>query len=61
LTFRAEAYGITNTPHFAQPTMSVLSASFGRISSTYNPFNYVGASRSDASARVIQLALRFTF
>ena len=61
LTFRAELYGLTNTPHFAQPTASVLSATFGRISSTYNPFNYVGASRSDASSRVIQLALRFTF
>jgi hypothetical protein len=61
LTFRAEMYGMTNTPHFAQPTSSVLSTSFGRIGSTYNPFNYVGASRSDASARVIQLALRLTF
>jgi len=61
LTFRAEGYGITNTPHFSQPTSSTLSQSFGRISSTYNPFNYVGASRSDASARVIQLALRFVF
>jgi hypothetical protein len=61
LTFRAEVYGLTNSPHFAQPTTSVLSQSFGRISGTYNPFNYVGASRSDASSRVIQLALRFTF
>jgi hypothetical protein len=61
LTFRAEMYGLTNTPHFAQPNASVLSQSFGRITSTYNPFNYVGASRSDASARVIQLALRYSF
>jgi hypothetical protein len=61
LTFRAEMYGVTNTPHFGLPTASVLSQSFGRISGTYNPFNYVGASRSDASARVVQLALRLTF
>jgi hypothetical protein len=61
LTFRAEGYGITNTPHFGLPTASVLSTSFGRITSTYNPFNFVGASRSDASARIIQLALRYRF
>jgi hypothetical protein len=61
LTFRAEGYGITNTPHFAYPTASTLSQSFGRITSTYSPLNYVGASRSDASARIIQLALRYVF
>jgi outer membrane receptor protein involved in Fe transport len=61
LTFRAECYGLTNTPHFAQPTASTLSASFGRITSTYSPLNYVGASRSDASARIVQLALRFVW
>jgi hypothetical protein len=61
LTFRAECYGLTNTPHFAQPAASTLSQSFGRITSTYSPLNYVGASRSDASARIIQLALRYIF
>jgi hypothetical protein len=61
LTFRAEGYGVTNTPHFAQPTASVMSQSFGRISGTFNPFNFVGASRSDASARVLQFALRYRF
>ena len=61
LTFRAEAYGTTNTPRFAFPTASVMSQSFGRIASTYNPLNFVGASRSDASSRVIQFALRYTF
>ena len=35
--------------------------SFGSITGTYSPFNYVGASRSDASARTLQMALRFTF
>jgi hypothetical protein len=61
LTFRTELYGATNTPHFAFPTASVNSQSFGRISSTYNPFNFVGASRNDAASRFIQMALRYTF
>ena len=61
LTFRAEGYGIANSPHFAFPTASVVSQSFGRITGTYSPFNFVGASRSDASARVLQFALRYSF
>ena len=61
LAFRLELYGATNTPHFAFPTASVNSQSFGRISSTYNPFNFVGASRNDAASRFIQMALRYTF
>jgi hypothetical protein len=61
LTFRAEAYGITNTPHFAYPTASVLNSAFGRITSTYSALNYVGASRNDSASRIIQLALRFVF
>ncbi|MBI3208856.1 MAG: TonB-dependent receptor [Candidatus Solibacter usitatus] len=59
--FRTEMYGATNTPHFGFPTRSTNSASFGVIAGTFNPFNYVGASRSDASARVVQFALRYTF
>jgi hypothetical protein len=39
----------------------MLSQSFGRITSTYSPLNYVGVSRSDASKRVIKMARRFTF
>jgi outer membrane receptor protein involved in Fe transport len=61
LIFRAEGYGITNTARFAYPTASVLSAAFGRITSTYSPLNFVGASRSDAAARMMQMALRFVF
>jgi hypothetical protein len=61
IIFRTEMYGATNTPHFALPTRSTNSQAFGTITSTYNPFNYVGASRSDASARVIQFALRYVF
>ena len=59
--FRAEMYGFTNSPRFSFPTASESSQSFGRIASTYNPFNYVGASRADSAARVIQFALRYQY
>jgi hypothetical protein len=61
LLFRAEMYSVTNTPRFSFPSASVLSQNFGAISSTYNPFNFVGASRNDTANRIIQLALRYTF
>lgn len=61
LIFRAEMYSATNSVRFGLPTSSVMSQSFGRISSTYNPFNFVGASRNDTANRIIQLALRYTF
>jgi hypothetical protein len=61
LNFRAEAFGATNTPRFGFPTASTNSASFGRISSTYSPFNYVGAFRSDSSSRLVMLSLRYVF
>jgi hypothetical protein len=61
LMFRAEAYGAMNTPRFAFPAAATNAVSFGRITGTYNPFNFVGASRSDSANRQIQLALRYTF
>lgn len=61
LLFRAEMYSAANTPRFSFPSASVLSQNFGAISSTYNPFNFVGASRNDTANRIIQLALRYTF
>ncbi|HET8546942.1 MAG TPA: carboxypeptidase regulatory-like domain-containing protein [Bryobacteraceae bacterium] len=61
LTFRAEAYNLTNTPRFAFPTRDLQSANFGVISSTYNPMNFVGAARTDDTSRVIQLGLRYRF
>jgi hypothetical protein len=32
--FRAEAFGVTNTPHFANPNVNVSGANFGMITST---------------------------
>jgi outer membrane receptor protein involved in Fe transport len=61
LNFRTEMYNVTNTPRWALPTRDLQSAVFGRISSTYNPQNFVGASRSDDTSRVMQLSLRLVF
>ena len=46
LEFRAEFFNLTNTPSFANPDSNVLSAAFGRISST------------STGPRVIQFALK---
>jgi hypothetical protein len=61
ITFRAEAFGITNTPRFSYPTRTTNSQAFGRIAGTYSPFNYVGAFRPDGSERMIMLSLRYVF
>jgi hypothetical protein len=51
LQFRAEAYNLTNTPNFNQPSGSLGSTSFGTISST----------RTGSTPRQLQFALRFMF
>lgn len=61
LTFRAEMYNVTNTPRWAFPGRSLNAVSFGVIAGTYNPQNFVGASRTDDLNRVVQLSLRYIF
>jgi outer membrane receptor protein involved in Fe transport len=61
LTLRAEMYALTNSPRFAFPVTNVNNQSFGRITSTFNPLNYVGAYRTDGANRLVQVALRYTF
>jgi hypothetical protein len=61
MQFRGEFYNVMNTPKFALPVRSTLNASFGRITSTYNTFNFVGASRLDDTARMVQFSLRYVF
>jgi hypothetical protein len=61
LQFRAELYNAANTPKFGLPVRSTLSPTFGRITSTFNNFNFVGASRLDDTARMMQLSLRVVF
>jgi len=51
LEFRAEAYNITNSPHFANPITNVNAANFGQSVSTL-PY---------APERRLQLALRLVF
>ena len=49
LEFRAEFFNIFNRTQFAAPNMAFGSASFGRVTTTYN------------SSRIIQLALKISF
>ncbi len=60
LTFRAEFYNLLNRVMFSPPAASLLTSTFGRITSTRNPTNYVGAGRL-TGARFAQFALRYTF
>jgi hypothetical protein len=56
LAFRAELYNVTNTPRFAFPDRNLQNLTFGRITGTYNPQNFVGASQADDTSRVMPLA-----
>jgi hypothetical protein len=49
LTFRAEAYNVTNTNFFSSPSFDITSTNFGRITA------------SQSTPRVIQFALRYDF
>ena len=61
IQFRGEFYNVLNTPKFGLPVRSTMNASFGRITSTYNSFNFVGASRPDDTARMVQFSVRYVF
>ena len=54
MQFRAEAFNVANTPHFAQPNNSVNSSNFGRILETQGD-DALGASRQ------FRFGLRVTF
>ena len=45
LQFRAEAFNVSNTPHFANPNGNVNSSNFGRILATQTAMMHSGASR----------------
>jgi len=55
--FRAEAFSITNTPHFSNPDTSITSTTFGQITSTGTTN---GKSIGDGN-RVVELSAKFTF
>ena len=54
MQFRAEAFNVTNTPHFAHPNGNVNSSNFGRILETQGD-DALGASRQ------FRFGLRVTF
>ncbi len=54
MQFRAEAFNVTNTPHFANPNGNVNSSNFGRILETQGD-DALGASRQ------FRFGLRVTF
>jgi hypothetical protein len=49
LQFRAESFNLSNTPQFGRPNVSVGSATFGQVTSTW------------ASGRQVQFGLRLSF
>jgi len=55
LQFRAEMFDIFNHPNFGNPTLSIASSSFGKITSTRFPAGDFGSSRQ------IQFALKLLF
>lgn len=60
LQFRAEVFNLTNTPHFANPVVSMSDPAFGRITHTRNPINF-GSTATSYASRMIQFALKVEF
>jgi TonB dependent receptor len=59
LQFRTEAYGLTNTPQFANPAATVSNATFtGGVVTNYNGYDIISSSAGD---RQIRFALKFTY
>jgi hypothetical protein len=55
LQFRAEAFNLSNTPHFAAPSGNASSSGFGQITST------LGTGREGIDQRMLRLGLRASF
>jgi hypothetical protein len=59
LQFRTEAYGLTNTPQFANPSATVSNATFsGGVITNYNGYDTISSSSGD---RQIRFALKLIF
>jgi hypothetical protein len=56
---RVDAFNMTNTPEFANPSSSVTSSTFGKITSTLG--SGVGNVNGVGGARVLQAAVKITF
>ncbi len=57
LELRGEAFGITNTPAFANPNNTVGNANFGFVTGTLG----TGTSSTGGGNRTVQLGAKFTF
>jgi outer membrane receptor protein involved in Fe transport len=60
LQLRAEAFNLTNTPHFALPVLRMSDKAFGKITHTRNSTNF-GSTATSFANRMIQLALKLEF
>jgi outer membrane receptor protein involved in Fe transport len=58
LEFRAEAFSVTNTPHFSNPSTSITSSTYGRITGTGDQNG--NGSVGDGN-RVVELSAKFSF
>jgi hypothetical protein len=59
LQFRAEAYGLTNTPSFGNPASTVSSASFtSGVLTSYNGYDIISTATGQ---RTMEFALKLTF
>ena len=58
LQLRADAFSLTNTPHFANPNSTCCGTTFGRITSTLSPGGFFGP---DPGTRSLWLGARLTF
>jgi hypothetical protein len=59
LELRADFFNLINHAEFANPTTSIASSNFGRITRTGDPANAVFAS--DPKQRIIQIGAKISF
>jgi len=57
LEMRAEAFSLTNTPHFNRPDLSATSSNFGKVTST----GLGGTSNNNDGNRFLELGAKITF
>jgi Carboxypeptidase regulatory-like domain/TonB dependent receptor-like, beta-barrel/TonB-dependent Receptor Plug Domain len=60
LQLRAEAFNLTNTPHFALPVLRMSDPAFGKITHTRNSTNF-GSTATSFANRMTQLAVKLEF
>jgi hypothetical protein len=65
LSFRAEAYNLTNTPNFALPNSAIAGWTVSRnpagVPTSAGAFGQITSTNIGFTPRVLQLALKMTF